>query len=116
MNNENMMNLFNNEPKNNFDFSKNWDDEFINVDDDDIIIGAPKKETESDFVFDNLTPFLANVFYSNNKEAYNYLVKSKQDFYTPKELIEYLSSQNFSLSHKYSFLLSSVSSQIFIEN
>ena len=53
MNNENMMNLFNNEPKNNFDFSKNWDDEFINVDDDDIIIGAPKKETESDFVFDN---------------------------------------------------------------
>ena len=53
MNNENMMNLFNNDAKSNFDFSKNWDDEFINVDDDDIIIGAPKKETESDFVFDN---------------------------------------------------------------
>ena len=46
MNNENMINLFNNDAKSNFDFSKNWDDEFINVDDDDIIIGARKKETE----------------------------------------------------------------------
>ena len=50
MNSENMM--FNQENTSTFDFSKNWDDEFINVDDDDIIIGAPKNE-ESDFVFDS---------------------------------------------------------------
>ena len=56
MNNENMMNLFNESATNTFDFSKSWSDDSISDidgDDDDIIIGSSNSSDDSDFVFDS---------------------------------------------------------------
>lgn len=77
MNSENVM--FNQENTNNFDFSKNWDDEFISVDDDDIIIGAPKDE-DSEFSFeeDNSKPY--NIFNDFDDVKSGDLSDTKIDF------------------------------------
>ena len=69
----------------------------------------------TDFLFDNFVPFLAKIFFKTS-DSYKYLVKTKQQFYTPKQLSEYLKSYNLILDKKYSFLLSTISAQTYVKN
>lgn len=46
-----------------------------------------KTNPAGDFVFDRIVPFLVRIFY-NNTVPYNYLVKSKQEYFNPQELVE----------------------------
>ena len=89
--NNNMM--FDQNNLNTFDFSKNWDDEFIS--DDDIIIGAPKKE-ESDFVFDNsfddnsfFNAFDSNEFKASENDE---VLDSKEEINSSAELDSFFDS------------------------
>lgn len=69
----------------------------------------------TDFIFDTITPFWANIFLNNSK-PYKYLVKSKQNFYTPKELINILKRNNFELTEEKSLLFSTISFLVFKNN
>lgn len=74
-----------------------------------------KRNFLADYFFDNLVPVFAKIFYKNS-EPYKYLIKTKQEFYTPEELIKCLDLHNFKLKNEYNFLLSVISSQIYIKN
>jgi len=93
MNSENM--ILNQDNTNNFDFSKNWDDEFISVDDDDIIIGVPEKKEDSDFSFEsdfnNNKPY--NIF-NNFEDKSDELVDTKIDFEDEPESKENISFES----------------------
>ena len=46
-----------------------------------------KTNPAGDFIFDMFVPFLVHVFY-NNTVPYEYLVKSKQEYFNPQELVD----------------------------
>ncbi len=70
----------------------------------------------SNFLFENLfnliIPKLVKIFYKN-AIPYEYLVKSKQTFPAPKELISEFEKSGFLLIKKSDFLFGIISSQIF---
>ena len=65
-----------------------------------------------DFLFDKFTPFLAKIF-TKNSEAYEYLVKSKKEFYSPEELEKLFLNHNLKQKNAYSFLFSTIIAQVF---
>lgn len=60
-------------------------------------------------IFEKVAPLVAKLF-SPNAEAYKYLVRSKQDFPAPDELIKEF--ENFKLKKRCDFLFKSISCQI----
>ena len=63
-------------------------------------------------IFDFYVPILCKIF-KKNPLAYNYLVKSKQEFYTPEEIIKLFTDNNFELKKQKNFLFNTISMQIF---
>ena len=64
-------------------------------------------------VFDIFTPLFAKVFTPKNTAAYEYLVKSKNNFYSPSALREKLEKYDLFLKKEYKFLFSSVFTQVY---
>ncbi len=65
-------------------------------------------------VYDMTTPLIIN-FLSENKSAYSYLIKSKQIFPEPEDLIKDFESKGFKLKKRKDFLLGVISMQIMIK-
>lgn len=63
-------------------------------------------------IFDFYVPILCKIF-KKNALAYNYLIKSKQEFYTPEEIIKLFKENNFEIKKQKNFLFNTVSMQIF---
>lgn len=62
-------------------------------------------------IFDKITPHLVKIFTKNN-EAYSYLIKSKQEFFTPDELIKKFENKGFEFVKRKDYLFGSISCQI----
>ena len=62
-------------------------------------------------IYDKITPVLVSPF-TENKEAYKYLIKSRQNFLTPEELIKDFESKGFKLKKRKDYLFGIISSQI----
>lgn len=56
---------------------------------------------------------IAARLFSKNFDAYKYLIKSKETFYTPNELIDYISQYGFKCILRKDFLFKVISCQIF---
>lgn len=67
-----------------------------------------------DSAFDSFTPIAGKIF-AQNAEAYEYLVKSKQEFLSPKELEKIVQNSNFNQIASYNFLFSTINAQIFVK-
>lgn len=63
-------------------------------------------------IFDLYVPVLCKIF-KKNPLAYNYLIKSKQEFLTPDEIIKLFEDNNFILKEKKNFIFNTISMQIF---
>lgn len=63
-------------------------------------------------IFEQVVPFIANLS-GADVEAYKYLVESKRDFPTPKELVKEFS--RFKLKSKFDFIFKTISCQIYIK-
>lgn len=63
-------------------------------------------------IFDIITQIACNTFFTN-KECYQYLIKSKQQFPPPKQLIEEIEKTGFKITKEKSFLARVISMQIF---
>ena len=77
MNNENIMDFMNNNTSaSTFDFGKNWDDEFIKMDDDDdkdiIIQSKPKDETEFENSFEDEDRILSIIRDEPKQDSFNF--------------------------------------------
>lgn len=62
-------------------------------------------------VYDKMTPLLIKLF-TENTQAYSYLIKSKQEFLTPKDLIKDFESKGFKLVKRKDFLCGVISAQV----
>lgn len=62
-------------------------------------------------VYDKMTPLLIKLF-TENTQAYSYLIKSKQEFPTPKDLIKDFKSKGFKLVKRKDFLCGVISAQV----
>lgn len=62
-------------------------------------------------VYDKMTPLLIKLF-TENTQAYSYLIKSKQEFPTPKDLIKDFESKGFKLVKRKDFLCGVISAQV----
>ena len=62
-------------------------------------------------VYDKMTPLLIKLF-TENTQAYSYLIKSKQEFPTPKDLIKDFESKGFKLVKRKDFLCGIISAQV----
>lgn len=62
-------------------------------------------------VYDKMTPLLIKLF-TENTQAYSYLIKSKQKFPTPKDLIKDFESKGFKLVKRKDFLCGVISAQV----
>lgn len=62
-------------------------------------------------VYDKMTPLLIKLF-TENTQAYSYLIKSKQEFPTPKDLIKDFESKGFKLVKRKDFLCEVISAQV----
>ena len=62
-------------------------------------------------IFDKTIPIFIKIF-GQNIDAYSYLIKSKQEFLTPNELIKDFESKGFVLKSCYSYMFSVISCQI----
>ena len=58
-----------------------------------------------------MTPLLIKLF-TENTQAYSYLIKSKQEFPTPKDLIKDFESKGFKLVKRKDFLCGVISAQV----
>lgn len=65
-------------------------------------------------IYDKLTPLIVSKF-TDNMPAYSYLIKSKQIFPTPTELIKDFESKGFKLYKRKDYLFGVISSQIMIK-
>lgn len=65
-------------------------------------------------IFDKITPFMIKNF-TENPSAYSYLIKSKEIFPEPDDLIKDFESKGFKLKKREDFLLGVISSQIMIK-
>lgn len=65
-----------------------------------------------DFIFDKITPFIANIL-TKNKDAYEYLINSKKKFLTPKELEKFINNKGLVLKKEYYFLFSTITVQVY---
>ena len=63
-------------------------------------------------IFNITTPFCIKIF-AKNKSSYEYLIKSKNDYPEPDELINEFQNSGFKLINKKYYLFNAVSSQIF---
>ncbi|MBO6087784.1 ubiquinone/menaquinone biosynthesis methyltransferase [bacterium] len=62
-------------------------------------------------MFDKIILNLVNIFMKNN-EAYSYLVKSKQEFFAPDELIKIFEQKEFKFLKRKDYFLGAISCQI----
>lgn len=62
-------------------------------------------------IYDKLTPFLVR-FFTNNTLPYSYLIQSKQEFLTPKDLIKDFENKGFRFHKRKDYLFGVISSQI----
>ena len=62
-------------------------------------------------IYDKITPFLASNF-TKNKSAYNYLIKSKEIFPEPKDLIKDFESKGFKIIKRKDYIFNVISSQV----
>ncbi len=62
-------------------------------------------------VYDKMTPLLIKLF-TENTQAYSYLIKSKQEFPIPKDLIKDFESKGFKLVKRKDFLCGVISAQV----
>lgn len=62
-------------------------------------------------IYDLLTPILIRLF-TENREAYSYLIKSKHEFPTPDELIKDFESKGFKFVQRKDFLCGVISAQV----
>ena len=62
-------------------------------------------------IFDKTIPIFIKIF-SQNSDAYSYLIKSKQEFLTPDELIKDFESKGFALKNRFDYLFKAISCQI----
>ena len=62
-------------------------------------------------IYDLLTPILIRLF-TENREAYSYLIKSKHEFPTPEDLIKDFESKGFKFVQRKDFLCGVISVQI----
>lgn len=62
-------------------------------------------------IYDLLTPILIRLF-TENREAYSYLIKSKQEFPTPDDLIKDFESKGFKFVQRKDFLCGVISVQV----
>lgn len=65
-------------------------------------------------IYDKITPLLISRF-TENKSAYSYLIKSRQNFPTPVELIKDFESKNFKLEKRKDYCFGVISSQIMVK-
>lgn len=66
-------------------------------------------------IYDKITPIIVSRF-TDNAPAYNYLVKSRQIFPIPAELIKDFESKGFKLYKREDYLLGVISSQIMMKS
>lgn len=62
-------------------------------------------------IYDLLTPILIRLF-TENREAYSYLIKSKREFPTPDDLIKDFESKGFKFVQRKDFLCGVISAQV----
>ena len=62
-------------------------------------------------IYNKLTPNLAKIF-TENYFSYEYLIKSKQNFPSPEDLIKDFESKGFKLKKRQDFIFGVISSQI----
>ena len=62
-------------------------------------------------MFDKIVPVVTELFTKNNL-AYSYLIKSKQEFYTPDELIKLFKNTGFKFLKRKDYLCKTISCQI----
>ena len=65
-------------------------------------------------IYDRITPLIISPF-TDNTSAYSYLIKSRQIFPTPDELIKDFETKGFKLHKKKDYLLGVISSQIMVK-
>lgn len=65
-------------------------------------------------IYDFLTPILVK-FFTENHEAYSYLIKSKQEFPPPDDLIKDFESKGFKFVQRKDFLCGVISTQILVK-
>ena len=63
-------------------------------------------------VFEHAVKFVLKIFYKKSA-PYKYLLKSKQDFYSPNEIIELFESKEFCLEKRVDYLFGIISMQVF---
>jgi len=66
-------------------------------------------------IYDKITPLIVSRF-TDNAPAYSYLIKSRQIFPTPTELIKDFESKGFSLYKREDYLFGVISSQIMVKS
>lgn len=66
-------------------------------------------------IYDKITPLIVSRF-TDNTPAYSYLIKSRQIFPTPAELIKDFESKGFKLYKREDYLLGVISSQIMVKS
>ena len=62
-------------------------------------------------IFDKITPNLIR-FFTKNNEAYSYLIKSKQEFFTPEELIKIFEGKGLKCIKRKDYLFKTISCQV----
>ncbi len=65
-------------------------------------------------IYDKIFPLLISNF-TENHSAYRYLIKSKESFPTPSDLIKDFESKGFKLKKREDYLFGVISTQIFIK-
>ena len=65
------------------------------------------------FIFDFFLKLSVKIFYPKNQMAYEYLIKSKKEYYSSKELPQVFKKYGFTLKTEYNFLFGCIFMQIF---
>lgn len=65
-------------------------------------------------IYDVITPVIAK-FFTNNPQAYKYLINSKQEFPSPSDLIKDFESKGFKLKQRKDFLCGVISAQLLVK-
>lgn len=65
-------------------------------------------------IYDIMTPLLIRLF-TENAQAYSYLIKSKQEFPPPEDLIKDFESKGFKLVERKDFLCGVISAQVLVK-
>lgn len=69
------------------------------------------RKTFASRIYDILTPFIVKIF-SSDTDAYNYLLKSKQEFPQPDDLIKDFEKKGFKFVQRKDFLFGVISAQV----